>query len=164
MPAQPGRPTDLIETAAAVENPLAGQGMVVLDIGGEIGALIVTAPAALAGAEIEICPAGARANIPDEGVGWWSGEWRGHSPAHFHSHSGGHQHQHEAGPAWPHVAVLGRPTGDGIAYGAVYPGLRAGSYELWLRDGDAAPAFFVEVLGAQVTSVEWPAMALEPTR
>jgi hypothetical protein len=168
MRAQPGRATDLVETVAAVENPLAGQGMVVLDIGGDIGALIVTASAALAGAEIEICPAGARANIPDEGAGWWQGEWRGHSPAaghsHSHSHADGHRHQHDTGPAWPHVAVLGRPTGDEIAYGAVYPGLRAGSYELWLRDGDAAPALFVEVLGGQVTSVEWPAMALEPSR
>jgi hypothetical protein len=162
MSTQSSGPNETLATGAAVENPQAGQGMVVLDIGGDIGALIVTAPAALAGAEIEICPAGARANIPDEGVGWWSGEWRGHSPAH--SHAGGHTHQHDAGPAWPHVAVLGRPTGDGIAYGAVYPGLRAGSYELCLRDGDAEPALFVEVLGAQVTSVEWPAMALEPSR
>ncbi len=42
------------------ENPHAGQGMVVLDIGGAIGALLVSVPAALAGAEIEICPAGRR--------------------------------------------------------------------------------------------------------
>lgn len=37
----------------------AGQGSVLLDIGGDVGALIVHMPEALAGQEIEICPAGA---------------------------------------------------------------------------------------------------------
>ena len=37
----------------------AGQGAVLLDIGGDVGALIVHMPAELAGTEIEICPAGA---------------------------------------------------------------------------------------------------------
>ena len=37
----------------------AGQGAVVLDIGGDVGALVVHMPAELAGIEIEICPAGA---------------------------------------------------------------------------------------------------------
>jgi hypothetical protein len=36
------------------ENPHAGQGPVVLDIGGEIGALVVLMPEALGGVEIEI--------------------------------------------------------------------------------------------------------------
>lgn len=36
------------------ENPYAGQGSVLLDIGGDVGALVVTMPAALAGAEVEI--------------------------------------------------------------------------------------------------------------
>ena len=38
------------------DNSHAGQGPVVLDIGGDIGALIVTMPAALAGAEVEARP------------------------------------------------------------------------------------------------------------
>jgi len=38
------------------ENAHAGQGPVMLDIGGDIGALVVTAPAALHGQEIEIRP------------------------------------------------------------------------------------------------------------
>ena len=121
------------------ENPHAGQGMVVLDIGDDIGALVVSAPSAMAGSEIEICPAGMRTQPPDDGAGWWHGEW--------HTH---------AKPAWPHVAVVGRPSGDAIAYAAVYPGLREGDYELW-QCPDGATALAVRVQGARVTEAAWPA-------
>ena len=36
------------------ENPHAGQGSVLLDIGGDVGALVVTMPPAMVGVEIEI--------------------------------------------------------------------------------------------------------------
>ena len=39
---------------AAQENPYAGQGSVLLDIGGDVGALVVTMPAAMEGVEIEL--------------------------------------------------------------------------------------------------------------
>ena len=39
------------------ENPHAGQGAVLLDIGGDVGALIVAMPAAMEGTEVEIRPA-----------------------------------------------------------------------------------------------------------
>jgi hypothetical protein len=123
--------------------------MVVLDIGGDIGALIVSAPAHLAGAEIEICPAGARGQIPDEGAGWWHGPWRSHG----HSHD--HAHPHDRSPAWPHVSVLGRPTPMGTQYSAVYPGLRTGSYDLWLRPAEPT-AVTVAVRGGEVTQTDWP--------
>jgi hypothetical protein len=173
-----------ISAVDIAENPHAGQGMVVLDIGGDIGALIVTAPAELAGAEIEICPSGAREQVPDEGAQWWQGAWRSHGAAddshghdhshddshdhshddaHDHSHDDAHPHDHHAGPAWPHVAVLGRPTGAGIAFGAVYPGLRAGRYDLWLREGGPI-ALTVTVQGAQVTSIDWPSPDSQPDR
>jgi len=38
------------------ENPWAGQGSVMLDIGGDVGALVVEMPASLIGVEIEIRP------------------------------------------------------------------------------------------------------------
>jgi hypothetical protein len=38
----------------AVENPHAGQGPVMLDVGGDVGALLVRMPARLEGVEIEI--------------------------------------------------------------------------------------------------------------
>ena len=40
------------------ENPHAGQGCVLLDIGGDIGAVVVTAPASMVGVEVEIAPEG----------------------------------------------------------------------------------------------------------
>lgn len=107
----------------STENPHAGQGMVVLDIGGDIGALVVSGPAKLAGAEIEVCPSGARDGTPDEGRGWWQGEWRSHGHAQEHSHR----------PAWPHVAVIARPTPQGPQFAAVFSGLRQGRYDLWVR-------------------------------
>jgi hypothetical protein len=161
-----------ISAVEIAENPHAGQGMVVLDIGGDIGALIVTAPAELAGAEIEICPSGAREQVPDEGAQWWQGTWRsqgatddshGHDHSQGHDHDHSHDHGHHGGPAWPHVAVLGRPTGAGIAFGAVYPGLRAGRYDLWLREGGSI-ALTVTVQGAQVTSIDWPPPDSVPER
>ena len=36
------------------ENPHAGQGSVLLDIGGDVGALVVTMPASMLGEEIEV--------------------------------------------------------------------------------------------------------------
>jgi hypothetical protein len=47
-----------METAVLEDNSHAGQGAVMLDIGGDIGALVVTMPAAMAGIEVEIRPAG----------------------------------------------------------------------------------------------------------
>jgi hypothetical protein len=137
----------------SAENPHAGQGMVVLDIGGDVGALVVAAPAGLAGAEIEICPAGARRQDPDEGRGWWAGSWRSHDHAATHDHH--HHHHHHGGPAWPHVAVLGRPTPDGVRHAAVYPGLRSGRYDLWLRP-DGPTALTVTITGGSVTDAAWP--------
>jgi hypothetical protein len=140
---------------STAENPHAGQGMVVLDIGGDIGALAVSAPADLAGVEIEICPSGSRDGVPDEGAGWWEGDWHSHSHApHGAGEHAAHTHTH--GPAWPHVAVVGRPVGAGTKYSAVFPGLRAGRYDLWVRpDGPTALTVIVE--GARVTAATWPA-------
>lgn len=124
------------------ENPHAGQGMVVLDIGGDIGALVISTPAAMVGAEMEICPAGRRGELPDDGAGWWDGDW--------HSH-----HHDDHGPAWPHVAVLNRPAGTGVTACAVFPGLRVGSYEVWRRP-DGPSLIAADVVGGQVTSATWP--------
>jgi hypothetical protein len=43
------------------ENPWAGQGSVLLDIGGDVGALVVEMPAELVGTEVEIRPVGSGA-------------------------------------------------------------------------------------------------------
>ena len=133
---------------STAENPHAGQGMVVVDIGGDIGALIVHADQALDGIEIEIAPAGRRGEVPDEGHGWWIGDWRSH---HHDHHEPLAEHRH----AWPHVAVIGRPRDGEITYAAVYPGLREGAYELWTI-GTEGPVVPATVSGATVTEVDWP--------
>ncbi len=48
--AAPAGPAD----PASGENPFAGQGAVLLDIGGDVGALVVTTPAAMVGVEVEV--------------------------------------------------------------------------------------------------------------
>lgn len=137
---------------SSAENPHAGQGMVVLDIGGDIGALIVSTGQQMAGWEIEICPTGARDQVPDEGADWWDGDW--HSHPHRHGDRS-HDHDHAAGPAWPHVAVIARPTPGGSEHCAVFPGLRTGVYDLWVRP-HGRTALTVAVAGGQVTETAWP--------
>jgi hypothetical protein len=46
-------------THATAENPFAGQGAVMLDIGDDVGALVVEMPPEMVGVEVEIRPAGA---------------------------------------------------------------------------------------------------------
>jgi hypothetical protein len=102
------------------DNTHAGQGPVVLDIGGDVGALIVSMPSAMEGIEVEVCPAGTR-------------------PA-------GHV---------PHVAVVGRPTSNGVHYAVVFPELPQGNYDLNQRHQQQV-ALTVNVAGARVTTAAWP--------
>ena len=111
------------------ENPFAGQGSVLLDIGGEIGALVVSMPAEMEGEEVEIRPAA------------------GHHAAHHHQH--GHTHH-------PHVAVVNRPVAGGLLPSLVFPEVPEGPYGLGLKDSDET-TLRVEVVGGQVTTTAWPA-------
>lgn len=120
------------------ENPLAGQGSVMLDIGGDIGALIVTMPVAMAGLEVEIEPI------------------EGQAPGHDHEHphgtddGPGHGHGHR-----PHVAVVRRPVADGEIPSLVFPELVEGRYRLFDK-GDDRARLTVEVVGGQVATATWP--------
>ncbi|HZC70544.1 MAG TPA: hypothetical protein VE442_07620 [Jatrophihabitans sp.] len=126
---------------------MTGANAVVLDIGGEVGALVVRASDELAGAELEICPVGRRGEVPDEGGTWWIGEWRGQH---------GREHVASAhGPAWPHVGVVARATLGRVEHAAVFPALRDGSYELWVRP-DGPTALVATVRGGAVVAAEWP--------
>ena len=86
-----------------------------LDIGDDIGAIVLHLTAALEGAEVEIEPAdheddhdGKAATAPLD---------RDHGHDHRHAHR-------------PHVAVVGRPVAGGLAYTAVFTDLHAGRYAL----------------------------------
>ncbi len=56
-----------MDKVLTAENPYAGQGAVLLDIGDDIGALVVTMPAALDEAEVEIRPLDQHAHSFNEG-------------------------------------------------------------------------------------------------
>ncbi len=50
---------------AHAENPFAGQGSVLLDIGDDVGALVVTMPAGMEGVEVELRRMHGHAHAPD---------------------------------------------------------------------------------------------------
>ncbi|MEQ4524537.1 hypothetical protein [Nocardioides kribbensis] len=125
-------------TPASVENPHAGQGSVLLDIGGDVGALVVTMPASMLDVEVEIKPVGADFDEPAD---------------HPHDHGHGHGHGHGR---HPHVAVVARPVpGGGSVPSLVYPDLVGGSYDLYVKDTTDI-VLTVEVPGGSVATAEWP--------
>lgn len=133
------------EPAYLAENPHAGQGPVMLEIGEDTGALILSAPVELVDREIEIRPFGrARARVP-------------HHHPHDHAHPHDHTHPHaQDQPHSPHVAVIPRalPNG-GTVNCAVFPDLQPGVYTLWLMP--SGPSMPVVVSAGQVSTASWHA-------
>jgi hypothetical protein len=126
------------------DNSHAGQGAVMLDIGGDIGALVVIMPEQLRGQEIEIRPVG----------------FGGDQYVHHHDHPHGHGHSHDghtpdATPHLPHVAVVPRPLGERFVDSAVFGDLREGSYELYVRP-DGPVQLRADIRGGEVTQARWP--------
>jgi hypothetical protein len=122
-----------------------GEGTVLLDIGGEIGALVVTTTGQLSGEEIEIRPTGATPYA--DPAGWSSADQEPHV------HRDGTTHVHGASrPHLLHVAVHQRPD---RTWSAVFPELHEGTYELYLRP-DGPVRLSVTVAGGSVSTVTWP--------
>ena len=117
------------------ENPWAGEGSVLLDIGGDVGALVVDMPAALVGHEVEIDPVDGRDR---------------HEHPHDHGHDNRHDHGHRR-----HVAVVPRRTPAGIAPSVVFPDLHEGGYLLYAPGTDDV-VLDVVVRGGEVTWATWP--------
>jgi hypothetical protein len=122
---------------AALENPFAGQGSVLLDIGGDVGALVVTMPAWMEGDEVEIRPVSRHPHGQDHVA-----------PGNDHGHDQRHAHH-------PHVAVVNRPVQGGQVPSLVFPELLEGSYELCLK-GTEDVRLTVDVPGGAVATAEWP--------
>ena len=125
----PGDPGKLrLMTAVWVENPYAARGPVLLDVGADSAALVITCPEDLVGSEIGVL----RLDEPHSEVG------------QGHHHVGSvmvttprltirriHPHGSTGHP--PHVAVLRRPAPSGrLVASAVFPDLRPGHYRLWV--------------------------------
>lgn len=115
-----------------------------LDIGGDIGALVVEMPAELEGLEIELRPVGS--SVPPGPK-----HAKGHSnDEHDHGHHHGHHH------GLPHVAVVPRPTPAGdTVYSVVFYEVPEGRYELYVRP-DGPVRLTVDVSGGKVTYAIWP--------
>ena len=88
---------------------------VVLDIGQDIGALIIYAEAELHGREIEVSPRGSATRV--------------------------------------HVEVLERRINGRPVFAAVFPGLRAGEYDIW--ENFPNPSGTVTIVGGEVATVDW---------
>lgn len=115
------------------ENPYAGQGPVLLDIGGDVGALVVVMPTGFDGVEVEIRPVG-------------------HDHAHEHAHAGGGAHTHDH---LLHVAVVDRSAGGTPIPSLVFPELVEGDYDLYVRPSGPV-VLTVTVTGGEVTQAAWP--------
>jgi hypothetical protein len=139
------------------QNAFAGQGAVLLDIGGDVGALVVHMPAELAGVEIEIRPLGHH-HGPDAQPPPAAGHSQLHTgdggatAVHGHDHGDGAHHHHGA---LPHVAVVARPTDNGLLPTAVFPELATGTYELYERL-EGTVRLTVAVVGGEVAESSWP--------
>ena len=89
---------------------------VVLDIGRDLGALIIFTVPELRGREIEVSPRGTDAKRV-------------------------------------HVEVLERRINGRPVFAAVFPGLRAGDYDVW--NNAPNPSDSVTIVGGEVASVDW---------
>ena len=137
--------TVMSSTMPLPENAWAGQGAVLLDIGGDVGALVVSMPGAMVGREVEIRPLG-RA-VHDHGPG----RAHDHGTGRAHDHEHGHGHHHLA-----HVAVVARPVADGRVPCLVFGDLSSGRYELFEKGCPDDMALRVDVTGGAVTTADWP--------
>jgi hypothetical protein len=118
----------------------------VLDIGGDIGALILFTDAEYNGREIEVSPIDA----PDYG----QAAAHDHEPGHEHEHADGHEH----GPGHDHrhrthTAIHERRSGGQVTYAGIYVELRAGTYRIWTDDPSLPDR--VTIVGGQVAEVDW---------
>jgi hypothetical protein len=140
------------------ENPHAGQGSVMLDIGGDIGALVVTMPPSMLGVEIEIDTASPQHDDPQHAS----------TQEHAFSHERKHEHEHEHGDGHGHgdgdvdtgehrlhVAVVNRPVAGGQVPSLVFSELVAGRYELFRKGGNEV-LLTADIVGGLVTSMQWP--------
>jgi hypothetical protein len=115
------------------ENPFAGQGAVLLDIGGDIGAVVVDMPSEMVGVEVEVRPAAPGQGRDEDGAP-----------------GGPQRHAHH-----PHVAVVVRPLPSGSAPSLVFGEVPQGTYEL-CEKGSSQVRLTATVTGGEVTELVWP--------
>jgi hypothetical protein len=132
-------------TTIEPENARAGHGAVVLDIGGDVGALVVAMPNAMVGREVEIRPRDGQHVHP-----------HAHGQGQVHGPEEGHGHDHGR---LAHVAVIERPVQGGRVPSLVFGELPSGRYELFEKGRGDVVALHVVVSGGEVVTASWPGAA-----
>ena len=125
-----------------------------LDIGGDIGAIVVTMPVEMVGQEVDLLAEGEDVAA---GVSQTHAE-DDHDHGHDHGHGHGHDHGHGHGHGHrPHVAVVRRPLPGSTEEipSLVYPEVREGRYRLLMKGTDVV-TLEVDVVGGEVTEAVWP--------
>lgn len=102
----------------------------VLDIGGDVGALILYTDAEYDEREIEV-------SLID-----------GSEHAHVPGLAGAHEHGQRV-----HTAIHERRSGGQVTYAGIYPELKAGSYRIWTDDPRLPNR--VTIVGGEVSEVDW---------
>jgi len=145
----------------------------VLDIGGDIGALIVYTDAGYEGREIELSLIEeADDGTPGDSQEHQAADEPGHSREHGHEHEHGradeaghgpehadeHGHEHEPGQEHAHAhrvhtAIHERRAGGSVTYAGIYPELPAGTYRIW-GDDPTLPNQ-VTIVGGEVAELDW---------
>ena len=105
----------------------------VLDIGGDVGALILYTDAEYDEREIEV-------SLVDEAHD------HGEEQTREHGHEHGHGHR-------THTAIHERRAGSQTTYAGIYPQLKAGTYRIWTDDPTLPDR--VTIVGGEVAEVDW---------
>jgi hypothetical protein len=121
----------------------------VLDIGDDIGALILYTDAAYEGQEIEL----SLLEAADAGAA-------GHGHEHEHDAADGHGHGPDLGAGHPHgdehrvhTAIHERRAGGSVTYAGIYAELPAGTYRVWVDDPTLPNQ--VTIVGGEVAELDW---------
>ncbi len=119
----------------------------VLDIGGDIGALILYTDAEYNEREIEVSPIDEDAHDHAHGHDHEHADEHDHVHAHEdHGHDHGHGHR-------THTAIHERLSGGQQTYAGIYPELKAGDYRIWTDDPGLPDR--VTIVGGEVAEVDW---------
>ncbi len=119
----------------------------VLDIGGDIGALILYTDAEYAGREIEVSLLDHEAGHPAEPE-----HEHGHEHEPGHEREPGHEHEHEHSRR-VHTAIHERRAGGLVTYAGIYPELMEGTYRVWIDDPTLPNQ--VTIVGGEVAELDW---------
>lgn len=108
----------------------------VLDIGGDVGALILYTDAEYDEREIEVSPI--------------DGSQHGQVPGVAGAHEHGHEDEHGQRV---HTAIHERRSSGQVTHAGIYPELKAGSYRIWTDDPRLPNR--VTIVGGEVSEVDW---------